>query len=485
MDILSKTIKKLSDEEYQNLLYEVSGKKKNKPYMVLEATRNSNIDDSDLMDMLQVNASAYYTLKSRLNSKIANILSKKVENPIQTLMDEVSRVPAHLFGNNRDFSIRALRELEKQLVEYDLNAELILVYKTLAQLHVFSEDYDYFENKYKRHVAFSLAVSKAENIFFKMLKKIGEYQLNQSETELEEIVLMKRELSNICELYDSHRLFVLYNIAKVYYLCSLPSNIDGLASREIEIDTTLQKMNEVFEKYPLDTFYQNIKGITNLLYFEYYSKTKNVVRADYYLNKVHAILPELAEKPTMHFFLIQFLHSKINKYTLDANLEQLAYGYDLIEGHLDIKENETYHMVSAYRYLATVRFYSKDFQGAAKKINQLRNKIGLKQHLVADVDNKIFQALQYCILGEDSLCMQIISSLKRQIKDNESQFESTKTMIKILKAALKPADYRKKMKKIAEMWTEFEEGNKSSFYVMKNIKLDETTLRKMCNPIKS
>ena len=107
MDILSKTIKKLSSEEYQNLLYEVSGKKKNKPYMVLEATRNSNIDDSELMEMLQVNASAYYTLKSRLNSKIAGILSKKVENPIQTLMDEVSRVPAHLFGNNRDFSIRA------------------------------------------------------------------------------------------------------------------------------------------------------------------------------------------------------------------------------------------------------------------------------------------------------------------------------------------------------------------------------------------
>lgn len=485
MDILSKTIKKLSVDEYQNLLYEVSGKKKNKPYMVLEATRNSNIDDSELMEMLQVNASAYYTLKSRLNSKIAGILSKKVENPIQTLMDEVSRVPAHLFGNNRDFSIRALRELEKQLIEYDLNAELILVYKTLAQLHVFSEEYDYFENKYKRHVAFSLAVSKAENIFFKLLKKIGEYQLNQSDADQEEIVMMKRELSNICELYDSHRLFVLFNIAKVYYLCNVQANNEGLASREIEIDTTLQKMNDIFEKYPLDTFYQNIKGITSLLYFEYYTKTKNVFRADYYLNKVHAILTDLAEKPTMHFFLIQFLHAKIAKYNLDTNLEQLSFGFDVIENQLDVKENETYHLVSTYRYMATVKFYSKDFQGAAKKINQLRNKIPLKQHLVADVDNKLFQALQYCILGEDGLCMQIVSSLKRQIKDNESQFESTKSMIKILKTALKPADYRKKMKKIAEMWSEFESVNKTPYYVMKNIKIDETTLRKMCNPIKS
>ena len=81
--------------------------------------------------------------------------------------------------------------------------------------------------------------------------------------------------------------------------------------------------------------------------------------------------------------------------------------------------------------------------------------------------------------------MQIISSLKRQIKENETQFESTRLMMKILKSALKPADYRKKMKKIAEMWTEFEMLNKTPFYILKDIILDEVTIRKMCNPIKS
>jgi hypothetical protein len=244
-------------------------------------------------------------------------------------------------------------------------------------------------------------------------------------------------------------------------------------------------MNDIFEKYPLDTFYQNIKGITNLLYFEYYTKSKNIVRADYYLNKINPTLSDLAEKPTMHFFLIQFLHSKIYKYTLDGNWDHLANGYDVIENQLDIKENEVFHFVSSYRYQATVKFYAKDFQGAAKKMNQLRNKISLKQNIVADVDNKLFQALQYCILGEDSLCLQIVSSLKRQIKENEAEFESTKSVMKIMKTALKPADYRKKMKKIAEMWNEFEKENKTPYHVLKNIKLDETTLRKMCNPIKS
>ena len=147
MEVLNKTIKKLSDEEYQQLIAEVSGSKKNKPFMVLEAARSGDIEDGQMMEMLQVNPSAYYTLKSRLNSKIAAILSKKVENPVQVIMDEVSRVPAHLFGNNREFSIRALTELEKQLSEYDMNAELITVYKALAELHLFTEDYQYYENK--------------------------------------------------------------------------------------------------------------------------------------------------------------------------------------------------------------------------------------------------------------------------------------------------------------------------------------------------
>lgn len=52
--------------------------------------------------------------------------------------------------------VRALRELEKQLIEYDLNAELILVYKTLAQLHLYSEEYDVYETKFNKHVALAI-----------------------------------------------------------------------------------------------------------------------------------------------------------------------------------------------------------------------------------------------------------------------------------------------------------------------------------------
>lgn len=484
MDILNKTIKKLSDDEYQQLLQEVSGRKKNKPFMVLETTRNRDVEDSEMMDILQVNPSAYYTLKSRLNSKIASILSRKVQNPIQTLMDEVTRVPAHLFGSNREFSIRALRELEKQLIEYDLNAELILVYKTLAQLHLYSEDYEYFENKFNKHVAFSLAVSKAENLFFRFIKQLGNYQLHPSETDLEEVIMMKRELSNICELYDSHRLFVLYNIARIYYLCNIPHKIDGLKARELEIESILQKMTQIFDSYPMDTFYQNIKGITDLLYFEYYIRTGNTVRADFYLQRIHPQMPELMDKHIMHFFMVQFLRSKVLKYQIDGNIDHLQYQCDKLEREVDMDTSELYHFIALKRHIAIVKFYQKDYHSAARKMNELRNHVSLKSYMFTDVDCKLFQALQYCIMGDDTLCMQIISSLKRQIREQETEFTSSRHFMKLLRTALKPADYRRKIKRIAEMWTEFETMNKSMFPVLTYVKIDENIMRRMSNPIK-
>ena len=59
-----------------------------------------------------MNPSTYYTLKSRLNERIAQYLSTNVKNPISALKDKVALVPAMLFSNDRDVAIRALKNLE-------------------------------------------------------------------------------------------------------------------------------------------------------------------------------------------------------------------------------------------------------------------------------------------------------------------------------------------------------------------------------------
>lgn len=485
METLNKTIKKLSDDEYQQLVTEVSGNRKNKPFIVLETTRHRDVDDSEMMDILQVNPNAYYTLKSRLNSKIAAILSRKVENPIQGLLNEVSRVPAHLFGGNRDFSIRALRELEKQLIEYDLNAELIHVYKTLAQLHLHTDDYDFYNKKYQRHVAYSLAVTKAEALFFNYLKDLGVYQLNGDKETWMRLLAMEQELENISELYDSHRLYVIRQIVGLYSTFNASGAGDGLLAKAVEVDNVLMRMNVIFEKYPLDTFYQNLKCSADILHFEYHVRTGQLARAEQSMQRVHRMLPVLLDKHILNFFAVQFLRAKMMKYRQDGMVDDLAWGVELYSSQIDPDSCEPAYVVSVSRYLALVRFYRGDYSGAARKINELRNKLSLKQFLFADLDSKTFQALQYCILGDDGLCQQVLSSIKRQIKDREDEFISIRPAMKLIKTALKPADYRKKVKRIAEMWNAYRTEYNAPFDVLGQLRVDDAVIRKMSNPIKS
>ncbi|MFI5219751.1 MAG: hypothetical protein ACHQNT_09710 [Bacteroidia bacterium] len=484
MEILNKTIKKLTEEQYQELISLVAGKKKNKPFMVLETSRTRDIDDSEMMEMLQVNPSAYYTLKSRLNTKIASILSKNVQSPVNILMQEVSKAPAHLMGTNREFSIRSLIDLEKQLIEYDLSSELIVVYKTLAQLHLYTDDFNHYENLYKKHVAFALAVAKAEGLFNQFMRKMGIYLLTFEQEALEEIVVIKRELSNICEMYDSHRLFVIYSIVNTCYQCNVLEKRQSLKSKELEIEETLKKITSIFEKYTQDTYYQNIRFVVDFLYFEYYSKTGNTVRAEYYCEKIKPGISELCTRHIHNFYLVQFLNSKIEKFLIDNSADALSDQTETLQTSVEIDGNEVFHYVSFKKFIAVSKFYQKDFSGAARTINELRNTMSLKKYLFTDVECKLFQALQYCILGEDSLCLQIISSLKRQIKENEAEWQSTRIFLKLLKSALKPADYRKKIKRITDLWDEFNVRNNGSHPVLSFVKLDEALIRRMANPIK-
>ena len=81
-------------------------------------------------------------------------------------------------------------------------------------------------------------------------------------------------------------------------------------------------------------------------------------------------------------------------------------------------------------------------------------------------------------------CALPISSLKRQIKETDQHYETSGLIIKMIKTAMKPADFRKKVKKITDLWNEFREINSGNGRILGFLNLDEAALRKMANPIK-
>src|ERR1017187_9654155 len=122
MENLNKAMKKLTDEQFKNLLEAVTGNKKSKPYQVMECARTQELNDNEMMEILEVNSSTYYTLKSRLIDKIASILFKK---PINALKEKVSHVGTSLFDENKFMTINFLKDMEKMFQDYDLSNELV------------------------------------------------------------------------------------------------------------------------------------------------------------------------------------------------------------------------------------------------------------------------------------------------------------------------------------------------------------------------
>jgi len=484
METFNKTIKKLNDKDYEDLRNAVAGGKSSKPYILLEAARTQNYSDSEMLEKLEVNQSAYYTMKSRLNQKIATYFSKKVNNPISVLKEEVGRIPAMLFTSNRKVTTRALTDLEKKLLDYDLSNELIVVYKTLARLHLYTPDYDYYEKLYNKHVAFSLAVVKAEDLFFEFTKRIGIYLLTREERDLEAVKSTLRELTNFAELYMSHRLFVLHNIVRTYYLCALTSKRENLKSLEVEIDNVLQEIKKIFDRFPMDTFYQSIRLLPDLLYFEYYQKTENSSRADFHYENVNKEVSSIAAKKIMTFYVVRYLQAKVDRFLANNDIAQLTDSNKELEHALEADGGEDYHFVSIKMYFAICRFYQNDFNGAAKTVNEMRNQLSMKKYLYADVECKLFQALQYCMMGEDGLCNQIIQSIRRQIDEEGDRFQQAELFMKILKTALKAEDLRKKIKRLTDMWAQFTEANTGVNQLLSFVKLDEALIRRMANPIK-
>jgi len=475
METLRHIVNRLNEADYRMLLANVATDKHSKPYIVLETIRHKAVSDAEMIKILEINPSTYYTLKSRLNSKVAAILSKNTDNPISALMQEVSRVPASLYGTNKQVAIRSLKELEKQLLEYDLSNELIIVYHSLARLNMYNEEYKHYERLYNRFVAFSLASAKGENIYYNFTKSISQYQLTNSADELAKIENSLQELANINELYDSHRLFVFFNIMQIYYLLITGKSIEGLVQKEMEIDKNLEDMRAIFAKYPMDTFYNTIKFIVEALHFEYYLKINNLVRARHYYKLVIANIGEYASHPIMNFHIVQFLNAKICLSLASHDEKILKEKNEAIFKILYVDSEEEYNYIYYYRYQAVVKFYDGDYHGAAGILNSLRDTINLKSYWLVEIDLKLFQAFQYALLKEDILCRQLIGNIERKLRPKKTEYKNIKVFIKLIKASM----LSEGIEKITSLWELFSQKNMGNEAVLSYLQIDKKILKKL------
>jgi len=469
---LKNIIKQLSEKDFKIIYDSLIESNAEKSGYLLKALRERQLSDSKIMVELEVNANAYYTLRSRLNQKIEEHLLQQMESPRTDILRKVASLNEVLFTQKRTISIATLRKLEKELIDYDLANELTIIYKSLKKIHVNSPDYFNYSQLYNRHVAYTLAVDKSEDLLADYFKKYGSYLLTSDETEKLGLTLLMKEMQNVARLYESHRLYVFQSCMLIYHRLFVET--DDSAQQEGEsIEDIFAHVQKVFDTYNMDPMYYHLNLVFEFLKLEYYNHYKVYRQAEKYFEEVNDAASNLLVNYPYYTFSAQFLISKLER-SLRLGTEKELYAENqnmFVDYEPDPVDVPKHLIYTVYRALSS--YYVGKYEEAAKLINSMLNDISLKKYPFAQMEVKAILALQYCMLKDFELFNQLTNSIQRQIRlFGKDECENVLLFVKILKIAVSEAK-KEKPKKIAALIPKFKAATVKYFAPTVLIRMDD------------
>ncbi len=475
---LKNIVKQLSEKDYAEIYDSLMESNAEKSAYLLKALRERQLSDSKIMVELEVNANAYYTLRSRLNQKIEEHLLEQMESPRTDLLRKVANLNEVLFTKKKTISIATLKKLEKELLDYDLASELTVVYKSLKKLHINSPEHFNYSQLYNRHVAYMLAVDKAEDLLAEYFKKYGNYFLSADETEKLGLVLLVKEMQNVAKLYDSHRLYIYQSCMVVFHKLFIERD-DNMQRSGESIEDIFAHAQKIFETYNLDPLYFHLNLVFEFLHLEYYNHYKVYRQAEKYFEEVNDAAGNLLVNYPTFTFSGQFFVSKLER-NLRLGTERELYNEnervfaDIEMDPLDLPKHVIYIV-----YRALCCYYVGKYEEAAKLLNSMINEVSLKRYPFAQMEIKAVLALQYCLLHDFELFNQNSNSIQRQIRAMEKEEgENVLVFLKILKTATSEAK-KEKPKKIAAAIAKFKEMKVTYFAPTFLIKMDDAFIDKL------
>ncbi len=475
---LKNIIKQLSDNDYK-AIYDslISGNAEKSAYL-LKAMRERQLSETKVMVELEINANAYYTMRSRLSQKIEEYLIQQMESPRTDLLRKVANINEVFFTQKKTIAITTLRKLEKELIEADLVGELPTIYKLLKKLHVNSAEYFQFSQLYNRHVAYMLAVDKAEDVVADYFKKYGNYFLTGDLTEKLSLDLLTKEIHSIANLYESHRLYVYKSCVVVFHRLFVDPDDDARQDDE-SIEDTFSRVQDIFSRYNLDPVYYHLNLLFEFLKLEYYNHYKVFKQAERYYEEVNDAASNLLVNYPYYTFSIRFLISKMER-AIRMGTEGELYGEQkqLFADFEPDVHNVPQHVIYTV-YCALSAYYAGKYEETAKVLNNLINDVSLKKYPLAQMEIKALLCLQYCMLKDIDLFNQLSNSVQRNIRIiGKDACENVLTFLKILKIAVSEAK-REKHKKISALIPRFKSLSVGYFAPTSFIRMDEKFVERL------
>lgn len=475
---LKNIIKQLSAGDYQSIHDSLMQSNAEKSAHLLKFIRERQMSDAKVMEELEVNTNAYYTLRSRLNQKIEEYLLQQMESPRTDLLKKVANINDVVFTKKRAIAAATLKKLEKELLDYDLANELTIVYKTLKKLHINTPDNFIYSQQYNRHVAYMLAMDKAEDLVSEYFKKYGSFFMSGSEVEKFGLEMLYKELANVCNLYKSHRLYVYFSLVNIYHRLFVDTRENDNVDEE-PIEDILLNVEKIFEDYNRDSIYFNLNIVFEFLKLEYYNFYKVYRKAERFYDEVNFNSSVLLANYNLYSFPPQFLLSKIDRALRTETENQLYEENKVLFAEYEVDTNDVPRHIIYIMYRALSCFYADKHEESARYLNNLLNELSLKKYPQAQIEIKLILSLQYCILNDYDLFNQCVNSIQRSIRISEKEsMEHVQIFIKIMKTAL--GDNKKtKPVKIKSLIDKLRFLEIPHFSVIKHLRMDERFIAKL------
>jgi hypothetical protein len=476
---LKTVVLQLAADDYTAIVTQFQKNRAEKFNSLLKYFREDSLTEDEVSDKLGLNKTAYYTLKSRLYEKIQEFLFENVKDPRIELLSNVANIHNLIYNTPKDTAIAILKKLEKELKEYDMPNELISVYNALKKLHLYSPKYYEYAQLYNKHVAYTIALDKAEDLLNNFTKTMGEYMISRDPQVIEILLLMKAEMGNVFRLYESHHLAIYRNMLNISFALFVP------APEAIREDDSVQDMlsssQKIFDENPRDANYKFLRTVFDFLAFEYYHGLKLFKNETPYFEKVNGQLDTFLLAGHC-CFNTRFLLSKAERYAeLGIGRQLKAENEELTN---EISKEDAPNFIYYMLYRAISAFQSSEYPEAIKILNELLNEVSFKNMLHSEVEVKLMLALSYSMLNKYEQTDILLKSITRKLNERGAdEYENAQDFIKILKLQMS-SEVKGVEEKIRKLRDKFSQHNEGKTKILGFIRFDDAFIAELSRSIK-
>jgi hypothetical protein len=447
---IEKIVAQLNEKDYIIIRDQFIQNKADKYLTLLNYYRNTNsVSEKDIQAELDIKSAAFYTLKSRLYDKIQEFLYKATTDSRIELLQNVANIEYLLYKAPKETAIGLLQKMEIELLKNDMPNELIIVYKALKKLHVYSPKYYDYQQLYNKFVAYNLAQDKAEELLSSFCKTLSMFYVTRDSKLLDILSLYKKEIQNLCRVYQSHRLTVHKNILDIHFALFSPVTEEMKNDRTIE--DLLKEVHSILDANTDDRSYAHLINVAHFLSFEYYHQLKLYKNAGVHYEKI------ADDNCTILLcnhscFSIHFLISKLEWNYANNSFDNLDEKEELI--YVPEPEDVTEYIVYKL-YTAGLLFYKNKIQEAGQTLNKLINDVSFKDILHAEIEAKLFLTLLLLLAEKQDQAEITLRSISRKIADeeNEIKYFAALLYVKLFKTVLtnKASGKLEKIKEIHQL----------------------------------